>query len=117
MTLPHATISFGEAMHRQGDVAHVGGQVDEPRPQPTEATPATSTLLRRTCPSCQDSVSLAVTASSSTFYLGWICAWCLVADAADGLLDVIGVHPTREDAYLDLLSEEYWASPEWADGE
>jgi hypothetical protein len=54
-------------------------------------------------------VPLAVTASSSTFYLGWICARCLTADAADGLVDVVGVHATREDAYLGLLSEEYWA--------
>ncbi len=67
----------------------------------------------RTCPACQDSVPLAVTvASISTFYLGWICARCLAADAEDGLLDVIGVHHTWEDAYQDLLSEEYWASLE-----
>jgi hypothetical protein len=65
----------------------------------------------RTCPVCQHSVSLAVTpACTSTFYLGWICARCLAADAEHGLLDVIGVHPTYEDAYMDLLSEEYWAS-------
>jgi len=77
-----------------------------------------STLLRRACPSCQDSVPLViVAASSSTFYLGWICARCLAADAEDGLLDVIGVHPSREDAEMDLLSEEHWASLEWADGE
>lgn len=67
----------------------------------------------RACPACQDSVPLAVTvASNSTFYLGWICARCLAADAEDGLIDVIGVHPTYEDACMDLLSEEYWASLE-----
>ncbi len=80
MTLPHATIGFGEAMHRQG----------------------------RPCPACRASVPLAVTATStSTFYLGWICALCLAADAEDGLLDVISLHPTREAAELDLLHEEY----------
>jgi hypothetical protein len=68
----------------------------------------------RTCPACQDSVPLAVTATcTSTFYLGWICARCLAADAEDSLLDVIGVHRTWEDAVADLLSEEYWASLEW----
>lgn len=86
MTLPHATTGFGEAMHRHG----------------------------RSCPACQDSVPLAVTAaaSSSTFYLGWICARCLAADAENGLLDIIGVHRTWEDAYVDLLTEEHWAALE-----
>lgn len=89
MTLPHATIGFGEAMHRQG----------------------------RPCPACRASVPLAVTATStSTFYLGWICARCLAADTEDGLLDVIGVHRTWEDAYVDLLTEEHWAGLEREEG-
>ena len=80
-------------------------------------TSATSMLPHRTCPGCQDSVSLAVSAASSTFYLGWICARCLAADAEDGLLDIIGVYRTRGDADFDLLSHEYEASLEWAERE
>jgi hypothetical protein len=67
-------------------------------------------LLPRACPGCQDSAPLAVTASGGTFYLGWICARCLAVDAKDGLLDIIGVHATSEDAEMDLLTEKYWAS-------
>jgi hypothetical protein len=62
-------------------------------------------LLPRACPGCQDSAPLAVTASGGTFYLGWICARCLAVDAKDGLLDIIGVHATSEDAEMDLLTE------------
>jgi len=80
-------------------------------------TSATSMLPHRTCPGCQDSVPLAVSAATSTFYLGWICARCLAADAEEGLLDVIGVYPTRGDADFDLLSLEYEASLEWTDKE
>ncbi len=74
-------------------------------------------LLPRACSDCGDSVPLAVTASDGTFYLGWTCARCLAAVADDGLLDIIGVHATREDAEMDLLAEEYWASLEPSDDE
>ncbi len=89
MTLPRAPIGFEEAMRSQG----------------------------KTCPACQDSVPLAVTVgSTSTFYLGWICARCLAADTEDGLLDVISVHRTWEEVYVDLLTEEHWAALEREEG-
>jgi hypothetical protein len=69
-------------------------------------------LLPRICPGCQDIVPLAITASAGTFYLGWICPRCLVADIEDPLVDVLGVHATREDAEWNLLTEEYYASLE-----
>lgn len=63
-------------------------------------------------------LAVAAAASSAiTVYLGWVCSRCLAVDAKDGLLDVISVHLTREDAEMELLSEEYWASLEWAAGE
>jgi hypothetical protein len=71
-----------------------------------------SPALARVCGGCQDFVSLAVTASAGTFYLGWICPRCLVGDAEDGLIDVLGVYATREDAEWELLSEGQYASPE-----
>ena len=55
---------------------------------------------------------LAVIASAGTFYLGWTCRRCLAADTESGLLDVLGVYATREDAEWDLLTEEYYASLE-----
>jgi hypothetical protein len=64
------------------------------------------------CADCQGVVPLAVTASASAFYLGWICPRCLAADAEGGLLDVLGVYATREDAKWSLLIEEYYASIE-----
>jgi hypothetical protein len=78
--------------------------------QSTSVRSAPSTLLHRTCPSCQDSVPLAVIGSDGTASLGWICATCLAAGAEDVLIDVIGVDPTYESAVMDLLGEEYWAS-------
>lgn len=77
-------------------------------------TSATSMLPHKTCLGCWDSVPLAVSAAASTFYLGWICARCLAADADDGLLDVISVHRMQEEAQMDCLSEEYWTSLEAA---
>ena len=55
---------------------------------------------------------LAVTASNGTFYLGWICSRCLAADVEDGLIDVLGLYATREDAEWELLNEEYYVSLE-----
>lgn len=55
---------------------------------------------------------LAVTASADTIYLGWICPRCLAADADAGLIDVLGVYATREDAEWDLLAEEHCATLE-----
>jgi hypothetical protein len=55
-------------------------------------------------------VPLAVTRSNGAFYLGWICPRCLAADVEDGLLDVVGVYTTHEDAEWGFLSEEYQAS-------
>jgi hypothetical protein len=55
-------------------------------------------------------VPLAVTASNGAFYLGWVCPRCLVADVEDGLLDVLGIYATREDAEWELLVEEHYAS-------
>jgi hypothetical protein len=69
-------------------------------------------LLARVCGGCQDIIPLAVTPSGDTFYLGWICPRCLIADVEDGLLDVLGVYATREDAEWELLIEEDYASLE-----
>ena len=55
---------------------------------------------------------LAVIASSGVFYLGWICVRCLADDVEDGLIDVLGVYATCEDAEWDLLMKEYCASLE-----
>jgi hypothetical protein len=71
----------------------------------TASTTTLLTLLPRICPGCQDVVPLAVTCSGGTFYLGWICSRCL-ADDGEGVLDVVGVYATCEDAEWDLLGDE-----------
>jgi hypothetical protein len=68
-----------------------------------------SLTVPRICGTCQGVVALAVTFCASSFYLGWICSRCLVAEQ-EGLLDVVGVYTTRQDAECDLLTEEYYAS-------
>lgn len=70
----------------------------------------------RACPGCGDSVPLAVTASDGTFYLGGpaIGVWRLSPTTASSTSSV----PTpSEDAEMDLLAEEYWASLEPSDDE
>ena len=70
--------------------------------------------LARVC-RCHDVVPLAVTASNGAFHLGWICIRCLADDVVDGLLDVLSIYASHEDAEGNLLVEEYYASFEPAD--
>lgn len=67
-------------------------------------------LLPRTCAGCRDVVPFAVSASADAYYVGWICPRCLDDDDNEGVLDVVGVHATLEDAEWDFLTEEYYAS-------
>jgi hypothetical protein len=60
----------------------------------------------------QDLAPLAVTGLRRHFYPGWICRRCLATDSEDGLLDVLGVYATHEDAEWDVLTEEYYPSLE-----